>query len=585
MDWERVSRTRRTRRWVLRAAAGAAGATGLAAIGCNGGKRPASTPQPQASPTTGPGTVVEPSATRPAGAQSGGTLRYTGFVVSDESEGRFDPHKTQVGPVYGQQSLVMSRLLTYESQAEGTIVPDLARQLPEQPDDKTYVFRLNPAARWHERAPVGGRQVTAEDVKYSIERQLQGDATFIRRASWTNVDGIDVTSPDTVTIRLKAPLAAMTQQFADVNAFIVAPEMEAGDFSADSQCGSGPFTWVEWAEGKFASVARNPAWFGGADRPYLDGIDLFQPRDSAEVEAWFRTKRIDAAFVGRPQADKLRGVIPELQEATVGQSRFFGMRFFTPQFPYNQPNFRSAVSIAIDRRAMVERFFRGSGEINPWVSWPITRWSLPQDELITLPGYRAGSDGREQDVREAKALLDAFKGEHKIPDEGLTLIVVDEAEETVGMGTFIEEQLKRTLDLKVNVFPTTAADLGRRLLTEEAPWAVGPDDGWIDLDDWVFPYFHSEGTKNTFPLRDTDMDALIASQRVELNEDRRREIGYDIQRKLLQLNVGVNFVSERVVSLTWPYVKNLPLDASDGYQHRFADCWIDPADPSFRGRG
>jgi hypothetical protein len=31
-------------------------------------------------------------------------------------------------------------------------------------------------------------------------------------------------------------------------------------------------------------------------------------------------------------------------------------------------------------------------------------------------------------------------------------------------------------------------------------------------------------------------------------------------------------------------VKNFPLDASDGYQHRFADCWIDKDDPSFRTR-
>jgi hypothetical protein len=53
---------------------------------------------------------------------------------------------------------------------------------------------------------------------------------------------------------------------------------------------------------------------------------------------------------------------------------------------------------------------------------------------------------------------------------------------------------------------------------------------------------------------------------------------------LLNLNVGVNFVSERVVALAHPYVRNFPLDVSDGYQHRFADCWIDQNDPSFRGR-
>jgi hypothetical protein len=46
----------------------------------------------------------------------------------------------------------------------------------------------------------------------------------------------------------------------------------------------------------------------------------------------------------------------------------------------------------------------------------------------------------------------------------------------------------------------------------------------------------------------------------------------------------VNLFSERVVALSWPYVKGFPLDTADGYQHRFADSWIDTSDETFRGR-
>jgi len=53
---------------------------------------------------------------------------------------------------------------------------------------------------------------------------------------------------------------------------------------------------------------------------------------------------------------------------------------------------------------------------------------------------------------------------------------------------------------------------------------------------------------------------------------------------LLALNAGVNLFSERVVALSWPYVKGFPLDTADGYQHRFADTWIDTSDATFRGR-
>ena len=85
-------------------------------------------------------------------------------------------------------------------------------------------------------------------------------------------------------------------------------------------------------------------------------------------------------------------------------------------------------------------------------------------------------------------------------------------------------------------------------------------------------------------MRDADLDALIESQRTELDETKRQAIGYEVQRKLLTINAAANFVSERLVALSWPYVKGFPLDASDGYQHRFADAWIDRTEPSFHGR-
>ncbi|MEO6398672.1 MAG: ABC transporter substrate-binding protein [Tepidiformaceae bacterium] len=575
---------RGNRRWFLGVSGAAAGAVGLAAAGCRSGK-PAS--GPLRPPAEGESSTPAPQPSGGSGTQRGkrgDTLRYTGFVAGDASQ---DPHKTQAGPFYGQQSLAFSRLLSFESMTSGKLAPDLAVGLPEQPDAQTLVFRVNPEARWHDREPLNGRSVTAKDVEFSLRRQIDGDPSFVRKAQWANIEAIEVTDAEalTVKIKLKAPQAAIVNAFADVNAFIVAPELtdKGRDFAADFQVGSGAFRWVEWSEGKFASVARNPKWHGGNGRPNLDGVTVLQPKDNAEVEAGLRTKKLDVAFVGRPQADKLRKAIPALQESTVGRSLFFGMRFFLPQFPYNDVRFRSAVSIALDRREMLQQFFAGSGEVNPWVSWPITRWSLPQAELATIAGYRPGANGRAQDIAEARALLAAFSASQKVPDE-LPLFVLNDAEKNLRMGSLMRDQLQQTLGLNLKVYPVPISELISRLLSGQAPWAAGPDNGWVDLDDWVFPYFHSSGTKNTFPVRDAALDKLIESQRSELNEDQRRDIGFEIQRKLLALNAGVNFVSERVVALGWPYVKEFPLDAADGYQHRMADCWIDQSDANYRGR-
>ncbi len=581
MEFQRFGQKRGNRRWFLGLSGAAVSAAGLASAGCGGktkqpaGTAPGST-EPGATATNGSPTTNS----RPG--QRGETLRYTGYVVGD---GKYDPHTTQAAPFYGQQALVYSRLLSYVSQETGQMQTDLAVNMPEQADALSLTFKINPNARWHDMAPMNGRAVTAQDVQFSIERQTQGDTRFVRKAQWANIDKIEVPDARTITFRLKAPLAAMPDAFASVNAFIVAPELAADgrQFTADVQVGSGPFTWIEWRERESASVARNPKWHGGNDRPFLDSITLIQPKDSTEVEAKLRTKKLDVAFVGRPQADKLKSKVEALKEQTIGHSLFFGMRFFIETAPFNDVRFRTALSIALDRRDMLQQFFAGSGEVNPWISWPIKRWSLPQAELTTMPGYRPGQAGRAQDIAEAQTMLAAYIAEHPLP-ETLNLYVLDDAERVLRMGSAMQGQLKQALGIDVTVNPVTQAQMGTGLLDGSYAWAAAPDNGWVDLDDWVYPYFHSAGTKNTFPLRDPDFDKLIESQRTELDENKRKAIGYDIQRRLLVLNPAANFVSETVVSLAWPYVQNFPLDAADGYQHRFADCWIDKSHPDFKGR-
>lgn len=580
MMTERLGEKRVSRRWMLGAMGATAGAAGLAALRCSDGDGDSPAPTPTEIENGTPGASPTP---RQQDGKRGETLRFTGFVARDQT---FDPHKTQAGPFYGHQALIYSRLLAYQDQAKGAIVPDLAAAMPEMPDGQTMVFRLNPNARWHELAPLNGRSVTAADVKYSIERQLAGDQSFVRKAQWSVIDGIDIPNERTVTFKLKSPMAALHHLFADVHSFIVAPEVsgDKNDIGSTAQVGSGPFQWVEWVDGRHASVRRNPNWHGGDRRPNLDGVSLVQPASTATVEGALRTREVDAATVGRVLADKLKKAIPQLTETTVGHSQFFGMRFSLGNDPFNDLRFRSAVTIALDRRAMIDKFFGGSGGVNPWVSWPMTDWALPETELTTSPGYRPGAGGRGEDLREARALLEAFKSEKKLKDD-LPLFVLQETEAALEFGATIKAQLAESLGLEqVRVVPLPLAELARLLLTGEAPWAAAPDNGWIDLDDWVYPYFHANGTKNSFPLRDAEMTAMIDAQRVELDKNARREIGYNIQRRLLALNVGVNLVSERVVSLAWPYVKGFPLDTADGYQHRFADCWIDQADPTFRGR-
>lgn len=575
-DMGNGSARRLTRRRFLGAAAGLGllGGVAGAAMACRresgGGEVARTSPTPDGR-SPGVATEVIPPGERAT------SLVYVGIVQSD---GEFDPHRTQSGPLISVQSLVYSRLLAYESQAEGTVVPDLALALPEQPDGQTYVFRLNPNARWHQQPPLEGRPVTAEDVRSSIERQ-RTDETFVRHHYWKVVERVEVVAPDQVVVRTSTPFSPLIERFAAPSSFIVAPEVAERGFTADLQVGSGPFQWVEWAEQEFASVVRNPLWHGGPEWPRLAGVTIRHPVGGRLIEADFRTRRLDVAFLARPEADRLRGALPALVEAQVGQAYFFGMRFFTPMTPFNDPRVRQALTIAVDRRAMIDAFFAGSGDVNGWVSWPVRRWALPPDELSTRPGYRLGSGGRAQDVAEAKALLDAYRAEKgNLPAE-LSLVVAEDAERALGLGSRIKRDVEAALGVTVSLSPVPTEELVKRMFEGKAPWTAGPDAGWVELDDWLFPFFHSQGSNNTFALRDKDLDALIERQRTEFNAEQRRVTGFEAQRRILDLAVAVNFVSERLVVLSWPYVREFPLDILPGYEHRLARAWIDPEDPTY----
>ena len=515
--------------------------------------------------------------------KAGETLRYTSNIFSDRI---FDPHRTTTMQLLDQQSLVYSKLLNYTNQSSGTLSVDIAASMPEQPDLQTFIFKINQKAKWHDRTPLNGRPVRSQDIKYSIERQINGDASYIRQSQWALIETIEALDEQTLKIHLSEPHVGMIEKFADTSSLIVPPEIGRHNFRNDNQIGSGPFQWVEWKEGDFASVSKTPNWHG-TNGPFLNGIIAKQPLSLDEIEANFRTKTLDVAFMGLTQAQQLRESLPELRETSQSLAQFYGMRFFSTKEPYNDVRLRGAISIALNRWEMIQSMFAGSATLNPWVSSSVERWSLPQAELQNIAGHRPGTGGRQADISEANDLLNSYLRQtgQTIGSLGpLELLISDELEKDFGLGSIIQTQLDETLGIPVRVSAISQQNLYSRLFSGEAPWFVTFDNGWTELDDWLFPYYHSTGTANSFALRSKTMDELIEKQRRMPDPMERREISFEVQRKLLDLHLASNFLSERVISLQWPYVQNFPLDIGFSFQERLASCWIDQSDPTFLSR-
>src|SRR5262245_63680317 len=103
----------------------------------------------------------------------GGVFRIRG----EDATSGFDPHlAVNHHRIASNLSFTHSRLVRWKAGAgvkPGTAIlePDLAESWT-QPNDSTFIFKLRRGVRWHNKPPVNGRELTADDVKYTYERFL-----------------------------------------------------------------------------------------------------------------------------------------------------------------------------------------------------------------------------------------------------------------------------------------------------------------------------------------------------------------------------------------------------------------------------
>lgn len=600
---------------------GASGDTGLTA-----GDRYLALDFPR--PVDGRGTFV------PAPADSrGGLLTYIGFdaVVLD----RYDPHQTQFGPMYSNQSAVFSKLYRYASHEEPTwdnILPDLAEAAPEMIGDPplTYVVKLRKGVKFHDTDKIrsnfpdlAGRELTADDVIFSFERQNNPESyqrTYYYRSSQVaTIDKIEKVDDYTLRFTTKEPTAPFYHFMADTNAMIIPQEIVDDDpgpdgttpwdsvdsfqgrkpAPADRMIGTGPFIWDSLTFGIEYIAKRNENWFGWDDkslgRPYLDGYKATgQGLNDATVESLFRRKQIDTAgFIDNPEwILNILDEIPELIFARQQVSGWLNSRLKTYCKPFDDWRVRRALHLAVDRQEVVDVIGSGAWiKVGP-VNSAIKYWALPDDELQALPGYRTDRAGRDEDIAEARSLYEAAGS----PD--LPLIWFADVPGYIPRfaPTYIQT-IQRNLGISKEIKYQTVpySRIAEGLVSQECDQGImtwGFDNGWIDLDDWVYPYFKKDGPKNSFHLDDPALNTLLDNQRREFDNEARKQIGYDIQRYLLGVTdpeaLGahnrIDYACPGGGGIAWPYIKNRSSWPWFGNQYWVAQTWFDKSDPSFDGR-
>ncbi len=219
----------------------------------------------------------------------GGVFRIRG----EEATTGFDPHLVaNHHRIATNLSFTHSRLVKVKA---GTAVvpgtqplePDLAESW-SQPNDRTYVFRLRKGVRWHPKPPVNGRELTADDVKYTYDRFLQVKGNP-NRSTLGHVEKIDVLDRYTVKFTLAEPFGWFLDYLANTVMWIVPREAveQFGDLRRAEACiGTGPWMLQRYEPNTRLTFVRNKEYFVSG-LPYADGVEVTVDEDpSSRLASW-----------------------------------------------------------------------------------------------------------------------------------------------------------------------------------------------------------------------------------------------------------------------------------------------------------
>jgi peptide/nickel transport system substrate-binding protein/oligopeptide transport system substrate-binding protein len=295
-------------------------------------------------------------------------------------------------------------LMDYEA-GTTTLRPDLAESYEISPDGQTFTFKLRKGVKFH-----NGREMTAEDVKYSIDRvvnpttQSTGQGFFgsikgYEEAAAGKADGlsgITVVDPLTVKFELTRPDATFLHVMA-VNFSHVVPKEEVEKYGADfgkNPVGTGAFKLAEWTLGQRVVFAKNPDYWNKG-LPYLDKITFEIGQEPIVALLRLQKGEIDVPGDGIPPAKFQEVMNDPDQKARVVEGGQLHTGYVTMNVnipPFDNVKVRQAVNMAINKDRIVQL---------------INNRAVPANQPLppSMPGYAKDYKGYPYDAAKAKELL------------------------------------------------------------------------------------------------------------------------------------------------------------------------------------
>ena len=440
-------------------------------------------------PSDGQSSAAATAETTPASdVTRGGELRMQ--LIRDSDTG-YDPALQSLSTVYTINGLIFDTLL--EVEPDGTLAPSLAESWTVSPDELTYTFKIRSDVVFH-----NGRSMTADDVKYTLDRLRDPETNSPRRGVYSSVASVEAPDATTVVVTLSEPYAPLLAVLADISAGIVPREVvEAqGDLNANP-VGTGPFKFVEWVQDQHVKLEANPDyWREGL--PYLNAVTFTFNGDANARAANLRSQTVDFLWNAPPELRQVLGADPSLQVyGGEGTQSFEYLLLNMQKPPFDDIRVRQAIYWALDREEMRQIS-------RPDTTTAITTGFLP-------PTHWAG-------VKETHYTQNIDKAKGLLADAGLAdgfpmeILVLSGSDFHIRSAQAAQQQLK-AVGIDVTVTTVDSGQQTSRRKDGDFDGIITGFSGTIDPDQRFSQTFFTGGGTNYVKFSDAKVDDLILQAR------------------------------------------------------------------------
>ncbi|MER1956322.1 MAG: ABC transporter substrate-binding protein [Solibacillus sp.] len=443
-------------------------------------------------------------------------------IANDQEPAGLDPHKVPAASSSRIYSQMYEGLLSFDENMK--IIGSLATEW-NQENETTYVFKLKQGVTFH-----NGREMKAEDVKYSFERILDENTASHIRSYFADVASIEPLGAYEVKFVLSKPNATFLSNLTHGSAVVVAKEtVEANGDLQQKADGTGPFKLEQWVPDNNVTLIRNDAYHVDSEPKAAKLAFYTMTEESARLSA-IRTGEIDFTTISAKSTKLLDGkadvnIIPyqSLEYSYVG--------FNNANAPLDNEKVRQALSLATDREAILKIVWNGEGLVTGPVAPSMGDWAIDVQ----------AQDLYKTNVEKAKALL----AEAGLADGfDITITTASTYPDMVDTAQLLQQQWKE-IGVNATIKQIEWGEYVDTWSNKTADILIGRNTSGIDPDRALNYFFSSTGSANVWNFSNQAYDDLVAKGLGTTDEAERKKVYAEAQEMLINLSPNLFLVSPK----------------------------------------